>query len=189
MLSFDSAVTKLNVLSYIARTFDPLGFISPVTFRFKRFLQLLWLSKIGWDVTLPSHLIESWNNFASQLVSLRTLVIPRHISSPHLSYNILGFCEASEKGFAAAIYLHIELEERIEVNLLKAKSRVAPVKPTTILRLELCSDLLLAQLYKSVLTSLSEVNILHNRMHTDAQIVLAWLNTPLTASRHLLPTG
>lgn len=41
--------TKREVLSSIARLYDPLGWVSPCTMRAKIFMQNLWKSKTGWD--------------------------------------------------------------------------------------------------------------------------------------------
>lgn len=49
-------ITKRTILSEIARIFDPLGFISPVTVRAKIILQELWLAKVEWDDLLPSEM-------------------------------------------------------------------------------------------------------------------------------------
>ena len=45
--------TKRSVLSRIACTFDPLGWMSPVIITAKITMPSLWLLKIGWDETLP----------------------------------------------------------------------------------------------------------------------------------------
>ncbi|XP_059056122.1 uncharacterized protein LOC131849997 [Achroia grisella] len=55
-----------------------------------------------------------------------------------------------------------------------AKSRVAPIKPTTIPRLELCGALMGARLYDKVITSLRS-GIDQAYCWTDSTIVLGWL--------------
>ncbi|XP_055838373.1 uncharacterized protein LOC129906582 [Episyrphus balteatus] len=49
------APTKRMLLSEIAKVFDPLGFLAPVTILFKMLFQELWVheTKIGWDDPLP----------------------------------------------------------------------------------------------------------------------------------------
>lgn len=39
--------TKLFILANIVRIFDPLGFLTPITFLAKHMMQLLWISGIG----------------------------------------------------------------------------------------------------------------------------------------------
>lgn len=52
--------TKRKILSAIARLYDPLGWLSPVTIVAKILLQNLWLSKLDWDTPLPNELASSW---------------------------------------------------------------------------------------------------------------------------------
>ncbi|XP_043501599.1 uncharacterized protein LOC122523781 [Polistes fuscatus] len=55
-----AAHTKRSVLSNIARLFDPLGWLSPVTVVAKILMQDMWLLKCDWDSPLPSELRERW---------------------------------------------------------------------------------------------------------------------------------
>lgn len=52
--------TKRNVLSFIARIFDPLGLLSPCTIIAKMFTQQLWFNKLSWDDVLPLSLAKDW---------------------------------------------------------------------------------------------------------------------------------
>jgi len=51
----NSSTIKLPILSDLVRIFDPLNFLSPVTFLAKHMMQLLWTSGIGWDDPIPEH--------------------------------------------------------------------------------------------------------------------------------------
>ena len=52
---------------------------------------------------------------------------------------VIGFCDASEKAFAAVTYLRAVYEDKtISCSLVASKTRVAPVKNVSIPRLELC---------------------------------------------------
>ena len=44
--------TKRVMISLIGRIYDPLGFLSPVTVRFKLLMQELCKNKLGWDKLL-----------------------------------------------------------------------------------------------------------------------------------------
>lgn len=178
VLPFDSAPTKRNILSYIARTFDPLGFLTPVTFWIKYFIQQLWLAQLDWDTPLTPILVTAWNDFSSQFPTLQDIRIPRFFGQTSQNIRLLGFADASEKGYAACIYVYFVRHNTPQTLLVKAKSRVAPVKTITIPRLELCAALLLAQLYDSILEIFSNFNIEEIRLHSDATVVLAWLKTP-----------
>ncbi|XP_011859191.1 PREDICTED: uncharacterized protein LOC105556710 [Vollenhovia emeryi] len=46
--------TKRTILSEVARIFDPLGFLTPLTFAAKRLIQKLWVLKVDWDDQPPA---------------------------------------------------------------------------------------------------------------------------------------
>ena len=62
------------------------------------------------------------------------------------------FCDASKKAFASVAYWRFESskDEPARVVLIGAKSRVAPVKPLTIPRLELQAALLASRFAKTI---------------------------------------
>ncbi|XP_063919435.1 uncharacterized protein LOC135134639 [Zophobas morio] len=182
---FDSQITKRTVLSYIARIFDPMGWLSPIVFWAKHFLQQIWISKVGYDDILPPSLAEAWGRFSSQMRCLRALKIPRYILQSLPRLLLVGFSDASSKGYSACIYLHAyDSSSTCSNYLLKAKNKVAPLKTLTIPRLELCGALLLSRLLRDVIKSLKAVRFENVHLYTDSQIVLAWLHT----SPHLLKT-
>ncbi|KAI5717607.1 hypothetical protein M8J77_008525 [Diaphorina citri] len=183
-----SVCTKRSILSNVARMFDPLGWLSPVIFWAKHLLQSLWLSNLSWDDPLPPDLNEQWQLFSSQLNSLEEIRIPRFIDIPTPDYiQVVGFCDASNKGYAAVIYL-VAPTSRVgnsNVVLIKAKSKVAPTKQLlSIPRLELCAALLLSRLYNSLHNYLTKLNVKNVTFFSDSNIVLAWLRT----APHLLQT-
>ena len=65
-------VTKRDILHSIAKIFDPLGLITPVTFHGKTFLQKLWRIDQSWDEPLPNNLMKDWN----QVAQIRTCTDP-----------------------------------------------------------------------------------------------------------------
>ena len=57
-VSADNTVTKRRVLNFVAKIFHPLGFIIPVTYHGKVFLQELWrIDKLSWDCPLPENFV------------------------------------------------------------------------------------------------------------------------------------
>lgn len=180
-LSMEQPVmTKRGVLSQVARIYDINGYIAPVTFWIKYFIQRLWLSGKDWDEVLPDSLSKPCMEFFSQLHEVQDIRIPRFIScSRPAAITLIGFCDASEKGYAACIYLRVQSQEgNVQVHLLKAKSKVAPLKTVTIPRLELNGSLLLSKLIDSVKNFLSTLPPYDLYCFTDSTTVLAWLRTP-----------
>ncbi|XP_045449077.1 uncharacterized protein LOC123657599 [Melitaea cinxia] len=59
---------------------------------------------------------------------------------------IHAFSDASTQAYSACVYIKsIPVKDQATINLLTAKSRVAPIKPATVPRLELCGALLAAR--------------------------------------------
>lgn len=53
-------LTKRSVLSTIARLYDPLGWITPVSIKAKILMQRLWQDQMGWDEEMPPQLLNDW---------------------------------------------------------------------------------------------------------------------------------
>ncbi|GFV13991.1 uncharacterized protein TNCV_524681 [Trichonephila clavipes] len=95
---------------------------------------------------------------------------------------IHGFADASTAAYGAVLYAQSISEEDVSTRLLCSKSRVAPVKPITIPRLELCACVLLSELLEKVLHSLT-LPIQQIMLWTDSNIVLAWIQRSLSSLR------
>lgn len=181
-LAATKGITKRIATSDLARVFDPLGILAPVVVRAKIFIQHLWQQKIDWDEPLSENLNSLWNSFRSEFDNLNDMEIPRHIFKGELpeSLQLHIFSDASEKAFGAAAYIRATLKNgRIIVNLLCAKSRVAPLKQQTLPRLELCAAVVAAQLSKRIQTDL-QIKNLPTYLWTDSEIVLSWINSQST---------
>ncbi|XP_051162201.1 uncharacterized protein LOC127282143 [Leptopilina boulardi] len=87
-----------------------------------------------------------------------------------------GFSDASSRAYGACVYLCLEDDLGMErITLLFAKSKVAPLNPVSIPRLELCGAVLLAKILSFVIT-LKNLENLPVFCHTDSTVVLAWLS-------------
>lgn len=173
---FSKNVTKRHVLSEISQIFDPLGLLSPCIIRAKLLLRDIWLEKLDWDHSLTQPLHTRWLNFRDNLHTLNNLKIPRQITCRNVIRNeIHGFCDASSQAYGACVYLKSwNKNNDTFVNLIAAKSKVAPLKTQSIPRLELTGALLLANLVTKILNSL-DISIDRIVLWTDSTIVLGWL--------------
>ncbi|GFX42041.1 uncharacterized protein TNCV_353481 [Trichonephila clavipes] len=75
----DSSYTKRDVLSTIAKIFDPVGLMAPVISKAKIFLQRLWRSKLEWNDLLPAEEYREWQQFLESLENINNIEIPRRI--------------------------------------------------------------------------------------------------------------
>lgn len=148
--------TKRSILSSTFKIFDPLGLLSLCTIKAKILLQRLWVDKLGWDEPVSPSTRASWQKFHQQINTLSTLEVPRHVLIDNaINIELHCFCDASQQAYGACVYLKSsDKDENVNVHLLCAKARVAPVKPNTIPRLELCGALLGAQLSTSVVEAI-----------------------------------
>ncbi|GFT82462.1 integrase catalytic domain-containing protein [Trichonephila clavipes] len=162
----------------IARLYDPLGLIGPIVTKAKIFIQELWKIKLDWSEQLPPDAMEEWMNFYQKLAKVNNFKIPRCILLPAtIRIEIHGFSDASERAYAAVVYIKCFNESgQSQTRLLCSKSRVAPLKTLTIPRLELSAALLLSRLVKKVVPIL-QLSIHKIWMRTDSTIALAWIKT------------
>lgn len=172
--------TKRTILSELARIFDPLGFLAPLTFTAKVLVQKLWLLGVDWDASPPSEIVSRWNHYLSQLPRLTQLRIPRCISIARtVNSQLHGFADASEAGYGAVVYLRVEDNQGIvHLSLLCAKSRVAPVKCISLPRLELCAAVLLSDLMQFIMQTYRASTVFSDVFAwSDSMVVLSWLQS------------
>ncbi|XP_050294945.1 uncharacterized protein LOC126735061 [Anthonomus grandis grandis] len=170
-------VTKRTILSLISQIFDPLGLLGPMIVQIKLLLQKLWLLKVDWDDPVPTDVFRTWKNFTYHLSLVDYFRIPRQVTIKNAIFlELHGFCDSSINVFGASIYVRsIDPLGNIAVNLLCAKSRVAPLKAATLPHLELCGALVLSRLMKKALNAL-DCNPDKINFYTDSTIVLCWIS-------------
>lgn len=178
--ALDRPCTKRTILSELARIFDPLGFLSPLTFFAKHLIQYLWTLGLQWDEIPPSDVLQVWFQYKKELKLLSDISIPRHaIPEKFSSVELHGFADSSEKGFASVVYLRFTMPDgQVRVSLICGKSKVAPLKRISLPRLELCAAVLLSDLMKFVLNSYGEhMSFSQIFAWTDSMVVLSWVKS------------
>jgi len=169
-------ISKRIVLSNVQKVFDPLGISCPATLRPKLMIQKLWGEKVPWDQELSVDQREEFQHWMDDLKALGAIRIPRLMtggSADKSSWQIHAFGDASRDAYAAVVFLRTSDRDKISVQLLQAKSRVAPLKAATIPRLELLSCTITALLTQSIKKALSlEVPTFY---WSDSTTALAWI--------------
>ncbi|XP_055306863.1 uncharacterized protein LOC129571126 [Sitodiplosis mosellana] len=170
----DGPLTKRFVLSNIARLFDPMGLLAPITVKAKLFMKRIWASQCDWDELISSVIADDWKKFVAQFTLFPSFEIPRWIqTTPDACLQLHGFSDASTDAYGAAIYIRCVSEDGvISTRLLIAKSKVTPRVLQTIPRLELRAASLLALLMAYVLRSLRHHHFDPTSIHfwTDSKV-------------------
>ncbi|XP_017474160.1 PREDICTED: uncharacterized protein LOC108364823 [Rhagoletis zephyria] len=107
--------TKRQLLSDVARLFDPLGFLAPIIIRGKIFIQKFWLTGLQWNEILPDDLKATWLAFRSELKLVPEIQVPRwiHITNEVDSYEF----HASTHAYAAVVYLKVVAKGSVKTTL------------------------------------------------------------------------
>ncbi|KAJ8400031.1 hypothetical protein AAFF_G00400700 [Aldrovandia affinis] len=178
-----SPPTMRNIYRVLASQYDPIGFLTPFTTRAKVLVQQLWDKKREWDdPLLPGDLLTAWKAWEDELPHLDDIRLPRCYVSLALDHaaskrEVHIFCDASQWAYGSVGYLRTEdAAGHVEVAFLTARSRVAPKRPLSIPRLELCAALTGAQLANLLIRELT-LEVSRVVMWTDSTTVLAWIQS------------
>ena len=169
-------VNKHSILKLAAKIFDPLGLISPFVIQLKMLFQTLCIQQVNWDDPLSGELLTKWRKILSQLCCLNNVQVPRcYFSGDPCTRQLHGFCDASDRAFAAVVYLRSMYDNGcVKTVLIASKTRVAPVKRQSIPCLELLGAVTLSRLMATIMASLPEpVSTLY---WTDSTATLHWIS-------------
>ncbi len=124
--------------------------------------------KVDWDEELPVDIAAQWHRCLNDLPLLSLLTIP---TSCLLPTQLHHFSDASELAYGAVSYIRIGDTCR----LVMSKSRLAPIKPVSIPRLELLAAVVATELDQHIKRHL-EIPIEKTFFLTDSTIVLQYIN-------------
>lgn len=168
--------TKRQVVSKVAKIYDPSGLVSPAIIPGRILIQDIWRAKIDWDEIINNELLIRWNDFLKSIIDLHAIEISRWTGyDPDTCHEWHFFSDASEKAYGVAVYLRaIDKNGTISCHLITSKSRVTPVKTLSIPRLELSAAKLAAALANHFReTPNLDMETCH--FWTDSTIVLHWI--------------
>ena len=115
------------------------------------------------------------------LESIGKISIPRNVVNQDLNdpvdlIELHGFSDASLQNHGVSICIpSISKEGNVSLNLIAAKSTLAPMKQNTIPSLQLLGNILLSRLMNSVKNALSKCILISNYFWTDFQVTLSWI--------------
>jgi hypothetical protein len=126
-VTMKTVATKRDVL-LTAHVFDPIGLLTHVIFLARYLMQGLWRAKVSWYDLLPGKINVEWLRFMSEIPKLSDILILRFIGiCSNCQYYLCKFCDASEKGYSAVVYLHVTTPgDEIHTFLLRTKRKFAP---------------------------------------------------------------
>ena len=137
-----------------------------------------------WDESISDEFKSESDDILWYLGNVRAIDIPRTFLNhderdPPQRVELHGFSNASQQYYGACnILKSIFKGGKISVLLIASKSRLAPIKETTIPRLELIGILIQSRLMNSVKNALSKTFSFDNfYFWIDSHVTLVWIST------------
>ena len=98
-LKLSKIVTKRIILSTIAKLWDPLGILAPVTINLRIFMQSLWQSKLSWDEPIHTNFLVEITKKLNKVNKLQEFWVNRCIQPIpcRQSIKLHGFRDAGEQ--------------------------------------------------------------------------------------------
>ncbi|XP_062538963.1 uncharacterized protein LOC134207258 [Armigeres subalbatus] len=174
----DTKPTKRQLARCAMSFFDPQGFLAPYLVLGKVLLQDTWREGTGWDQQICDGTFQRWKEWINMLDSINHVKIPRcYFSNGDLStLEMHTFVDASETAYSCVSYFRIANPYgSAAVAFVAAKTKVAPLKPTTIPRLELMACVLGVRLAKYVVDGHS-LAVQQHFFWSDSEVAMSWIN-------------
>lgn len=133
--------------------------LTPVTL--KATFLVLWEENKEWDHLVKKTQLVQWKEILNNFETLHTINLPI-------------YSDASRNAYITAVYLLIEIEEKLSIKLMFSKSRIAPKNLISIPQLELLGVLIGVRSFKRVLENL-KLSVIKKILWTDLQCVLSWI--------------
>ena len=149
-----TVLTKRKVLGLVMSQYDPCGLMAPLLLQAKLLLRQLYAKGEGlkWDDPLPADQLRGWTEYLEKSLEMPPLIIPRSIQPEGgRCLTLVGFWDGPLAAHAAILYARWETDDGVIVRLITGKSRVAPVRGTTVQRMELSGLLQCTRLVKRII--------------------------------------
>lgn len=179
--------TKREALRTLMSIYDPLGFLASYLVHLKIILQDIWRTGIGWDEQISEKddddIYDRWLNWIKYLPEIERIRIKRQYSDKISSTNssrieLHIFVDAGEPAYATVAYFRIEDRYGVECCFIGGRTKVAPLKPLSIPRMELQAAVLGARFRNSTLKN-HTLSVSRTVLWSDSSTVLSWLKSDL----------
>ena len=159
-------------MSAAAKTFDPLGLVSPWLVRYRLLTQDAWCMQSGLDDPLPASLVAQALALQEEASAMGGISFPRHLPVP-VDAHLESYADASSQVYAACVYLAVGIDRR----LIFSRYRVAPLhkQKLTIPRLELMAALLTARAVSYLRRARDDLRDLCCSYFSDSTVTLGWI--------------
>ena len=120
--------TKRGILSKLAKIYDPLGLVSPLTLEEKLLFRDVCDAKLTWDVEINKEQLKRWRTWEQSLPVEEE--VPRSVAryqEPIDEIVLHSFGDASTKGVGTAVYAVVRQQSGTTQQLVAAKSRLAKI--------------------------------------------------------------
>ncbi|CAO4387816.1 unnamed protein product [Caenorhabditis nigoni] len=171
--------TKRQVASKFAETFDPLGFLTPITVPLKRLTQKIWGMDIDWNAKLPPEALKDWKLIQKAFVDTEICCArPLRSDYNHSEFQLLIFSDASQDIYGAVAYgCFMYPDKKPVISLITSKNKIRPSKNTnwSIPKMELIGIEIGSNLARTIVSEMRDMPVTTIRSFTDSMIALYWL--------------
>ncbi|GFW17202.1 integrase catalytic domain-containing protein [Trichonephila clavipes] len=129
--------------------------------------------KKAWDQELPQNIVNKFMKWFNEIQILKDVTVPRCMKIDIFT-ELHVFVDASKGSYAGCVFARSIVDSRVSVILVRAKSRVAPLKLLSIPRLELMACCVGARLVNSILKALNMPD-LKVTLWSDSTTALWWI--------------
>ena len=175
--------TKRSLMGVVARLWDPIGHLIPVTIKYRIDLQKIWQEGLAWDEKINSEQNSIWKDNILEMKKLQSFTFDRCLKPEGVNGppQLHAFCDGGNDAYGTCIFIRWPTKTGIQLSFVTAKAFVAPLKHKTTPRLELMGAIEMRRLTTEVETAL-DYKFEYKRFWTDSKVVIYWLSS--TSSRY-----
>ena len=175
----DKPPTRRGIFSVISSIYDPLGFVAPFHLSAKILHQNFCRKQFGSDDSIPEEDLIRWKSWLEELPRIHQFSIDRCFKPPNfgdiISCQLHHFSYASQVAYGAVSYLRlVNTWHEVYCSFVMGKSRLSPLRPVTIPRMEFSAAVLSTRLDRMTRQEI-ELSIHNSFYWTDSTCVLRYI--------------